>query len=203
MRKGFKYLILAVLAIGLVGGAGYYFLSGGFSARTPPGPIEAYVARRLRLAAIPRQASALKNPASLDKDVLATAKAHFADHCASCHANDGSGDTMIGRGLYPRPPDMRQSETQGLTDGALYYIITNGIRFTGMPAFGEKAGNQQDMDSWGLVHFIRHLPRITPEELADMESMNPRSPAEIQREDELERFLRGEDINPIHGTHQH
>jgi mono/diheme cytochrome c family protein len=203
MPKGLKYLMPVVLVLGLVGGGGYYFLSGGFSARTPPGAIETYVARRLRLAAIPRQASALKNPVSLDKDVLAAARAHYADHCASCHANDGGGDSMIGRGLNPRPPDMRKSETQELTDGALYYIITNGIRFTGMPAFGEKADNPQDMDSWGLVHFIRHLPGITPEELADMQSMNPRSPAEIQQEDELEKFLQGEDINPIHGTHQH
>ena len=203
MPKGLKYFIPVGLVLGLVGGGGYYILSSGFSARTPPGAIEAYVARRLRLAAIPRQASAMKNPVSLDKDVLAAARAHYADHCASCHANDGGGDTMIGRGLNPRPPDMRKSETQELTDGALYYIITNGIRFTGMPAFGEKADNPQDMDSWGLVHFIRHLPRITPEELADMQSMNPRSPAEIRQEDELKRFLQGEDINPIHGTHQH
>ena len=50
------------------------------------------------------------------------------------------GETLIGRGLYPKPPDMTAGGTQQLTDGELYTIIENGVRFTGMPAFGEEAG---------------------------------------------------------------
>ena len=92
-----------------------------------------------------------------------------------CHANDGSGKkTAIGNGLYPKPPDLRAAATQDLTDGELFYIIENGVRFTGMPAFGtgkpDPAGEKQ---VWQLVYFIRHLPRITPAEIEWMEGLNP------------------------------
>ncbi len=120
----------------------------------------------------------------------------------ACHANDGSGNTDIGRGLYPKPPDMRQSETQSLSDGELYYIIHNGVRFTGMPAFGEETSNGQDADSWKLVYFVRHLPMITAQELEEMKKMNPKSPAELEEEDEIRRFLQGED-QPAGETHRH
>ena len=70
------------------------------------------------------------------EEAIAEGRAHFADHCASCHANDGSGDTEMGRGLYPRAPDMRLAATQNLEDHELFYIIENGIRLTGMPAWG-------------------------------------------------------------------
>jgi mono/diheme cytochrome c family protein len=186
-------------ALLIVGGA--YFLSRGFSARREPLAIEAFIARRLRLIAIPRNARELTNPVRPTTEITGNGMAHFADHCAVCHANDGSGDTDFGRGLYPKPPDMRQAETQSLTDGELYYIIQNGIRFTGMPAFGEE-GTDRDEDSWGLVHFVRRLPSLTSEELQRMSDMNPKSPDDIRQQEEIERFLRGEDVQPSE-THQH
>jgi len=109
---------------------------------------------------------------------------------------------VIGRGLYPKPPDMRQTETQNLTDGELYYIIHNGVRFTGMPGFGEDTSNTQDLDSWKLVHFIRRLPKLTAEEVEQMKEMNPKSPADLKEEEELQRFLRGEDP-PAEPNHVH
>jgi mono/diheme cytochrome c family protein len=188
------------LSLALVVG-GFYALSRGFSARTPPSAIETFVARRLRQIAIPRQARQAQNPISPSAGLMSEAMAHFADHCAVCHANDGSGDTDFGRGLYPKPPDMKLRDTQDLSDGELYYIIQNGVRFTGMPAFGDAAGGQ-DQDTWGLVHFIRRLPDLTAEEVKKISDMTPRSPAEVRQEEEIERFLRGEDIQPSE-THQH
>jgi mono/diheme cytochrome c family protein len=119
---------------------------------------------------------------------VAGGMAHFADHCAVCHANDGSGQTEMGRGLYPKAPDMRLDATQQLSDGELFYIIEHGIRFTGMPGWrnGTEAGEQS---SWQLVHFMRHLPKLTEAELETMKARNPRSPDEIRYEIEEERFL--------------
>ena len=164
--------------------------------------MEAFIARRLRAIAIPSDARDAMNPVAATPEVLAESMAHFADHCASCHANDGSGDAVIGRGLYPKPPDMRQTDTQNLTDGELYYIIHNGVRFTGMPGFGEDTSNTQDLDSWKLIHFIRRLPKLTAEEVEQMKEMNPKSPADLKEEEELQRFLRGEDP-PAEPNHVH
>src|SRR5207244_608681 len=148
-------------------------------ARDEPSGLETFIARRLRHLAIPRGARDLQNPVRPDSEVMAGAMTHFADHCASCHGNDGRGETLYGRGLYPKPPDMTAADTQQLTDGELYFIIENGIRFTGMPAFGEEEGNEKDEESWDLVLFIRHLPVITEDELAQMKKMNPKSPMEL------------------------
>jgi mono/diheme cytochrome c family protein len=149
------------------------FVLRGFSARDEPSAVEAFVARRLRHLAVPVAAREAENPITLNDDVLAEARAHFADHCALCHGNDGRGDTPIGRNLYPKAPDMTASQTQSLSDGELFYIIENGVRLTGMPAWG--ASESHDEASWQLVHFIRHLPELTPAELAEMAELNPRS----------------------------
>lgn len=202
MTRTTKVVIIVILVAMGGGIAGVAMLvHHGFSARDEPTAIEAFVARRMRLLAIPRAAREMQNPIiSVSTQLLAEARAHFADHCASCHANDGSGDTEIGRNLYPKPPDMRKEETQSLSDGELFYIIHNGIRLTGMPAWGGD-DPAQDEDSWKLVHFIRHLPQITADEIADMKKMNPKSPHEMEEEEEVQKFLRGEESAP--SPHHH
>jgi mono/diheme cytochrome c family protein len=134
--------------------------------------------------------------------VLASARAHFADHCASCHGNDGRGDTELGRNLYPRAPDMSLPATQGLSDGELYWIIENGVRLTGMPAWGNAAAEGGE-ESWELVHFIRRLPALTAEEIAEMERHNPVSRAEMEEEEEIRRFLAGEDGDEAEAPEPH
>jgi mono/diheme cytochrome c family protein len=199
-----RHIFLVVVAI-LTAAAiyGWTIISGGFSARGMPSRVEAFVAKRLRNLATSTRARDAKNPVATSSEVLSAAKAHFADHCASCHGNDGRGATLIGRGLYPKPPDMTLPDTQNLTDGELYYIIENGIRFTGMPAFGEEEGNESNEESWALVHFIRHLPSMTDDEAIEMKKMNPRSPAELAKEEEMRKFLAGEDVEPVEGNHEH
>jgi mono/diheme cytochrome c family protein len=188
VRKAF--LLFVGLAV-VMGGSGLlYFLNSGVSAKEQPGRIEEFVAGRARNMAIARRAKSLTNPVEYSGEMIADGRAHFADHCASCHANDGSGDTSIGRGMWPKPPDMRLDRTQNLSDGELFWIIENGIRFTGMPAWSTGT-NEGETASWHLVHFIRRLPKLTPEELADMESLNPKPPAEIRQQIAEEEFLKG------------
>lgn len=178
-------------------------LRGGISARTEPSGVEARVARTLRTWAIGRDARDVKNPIPRGAEAIASGLAHFADHCASCHGNDGSGRTAIGRNLYPRAPDMRRAPTQALTDGELFFIIENGVRFTGMPAW---AGAGSAEGSWHLVHFIRHLPNLTDEEKDRMEALNPRSPGEWRALEDEAAFLRGEkppSREPGHAVHAH
>jgi cytochrome c len=180
----------------------YLLLRNGFSVRDEPTAIETFAARRLRWLAIPSGAREAKNPIQFTPEVLADARGHFADHCATCHANDGSGNTEIGRNLYPPAPDMREAWTQSLTDGEFFYIIHNGIRFTGMPAWGDEDATQ-DQGSWKLIHFIRHLPSTTADELAEMKNMNPKSQHEIEEEEEIRKFLAGEETAGEPPKHHH
>jgi mono/diheme cytochrome c family protein len=188
-------------AVAFAAVAALVWLRGGMSARPEPSSLEVRLARAARNWSIPAEARALRNPVPESEAVLAEARAHFADHCASCHGNDGRGDTEMGRGLYPRAPDMRLPATQELSDGELFYVIENGVRLTGMPAWGKRGAERE---SWELVHFIRHLPRLTPEELVEMERLNPRSASEWRELEEDERFLRGEEQELHHeGSHTH
>jgi hypothetical protein len=82
-----------------------------------------------------------------------------------------------------------------LSDGELFSIIENGIRLTGMPGWGDGTPDGE-RGSWGLVHFIRRLPRLPPDDIARMEALNPRSPEEFRAEEEARRFLAGEDPSP-------
>jgi len=201
--KKIGLLLILLLIVATVLASGAYLVSRGFSARDEPTSAEAFVARHLRHLGIPSRARELANPVATSPEVTSRAMAHFADHCASCHGNDGRGEALLGRGLYPKPPNMAENGTQQLSDGELYYIIENGVRFTGMPAFGEEAGNDQSKESWELVHFIRHLPTITDEELAAMKKMNPKSPMELEREERMKKFLQGDDIQTQENSHEH
>jgi mono/diheme cytochrome c family protein len=194
-------LVAFLVFIGVVGALMWTLLSTGMSARESPSALESYVATRLRRLAMPRAAREATNPVPASPEVLKEAMEHFADHCATCHANDGSGNTGIGRGLFPKAPDMRAAGTQELTDGELYYIIHNGVRFTGMPAFGSGQPGDSDEANWKLVHFIRRLPGITIEELERMKELNPKSPAELAEEEALRKFLRGEADAPSSEGH--
>ena len=189
------FLLLVGLIVLFAGGVVLYVVDSGLSAREQPGRIETFIARSVRSLAVSRHARELRNPVERSKEVVAEGRAHFADHCASCHENDGSGQTSMGDGLWPKPPDMRLAETQSLSDGELFYIIEQGIRFTGMPGWATGAREGEE-SSWHLVHFIRHLPDLSESELEEMEALNPRSPAEIRREIEEQRFLAGDDPEP-------
>jgi mono/diheme cytochrome c family protein len=170
-------LIFVALALVVIGAAGLWYLaSRGFSARAQPSRLEETVALRLRSLATPREAKAARNPLDANPANVREGMEHFADHCAICHANNGSGDSELGAGLYPKPPDLRAARTQSLTDGEIFYIIENGVRFTGMPAFGGEHVTKDD--SWKLVQFIRHLPSISAQELAEMSKLNPAPPGE-------------------------
>ena len=198
------FLLGALFFAAVTLGVGWRFVSSssGFSARDQPSGLESWFARRVRSAAVPSAVRARVNPVPNSPDVQAAARAHWADHCAGCHANDGSGDTPMGKRTYPPAPDMRLSQTQQMSDGELFSIIQNGIRFSGMPAWGDSS-DHDEQDSWKLVHFIRHLPQLTPQEKREMEGMNPKSPDEIKEEQEEEKFLKGEDHNEPQAPHHH
>jgi mono/diheme cytochrome c family protein len=203
MTKG-VWVVLAITMLVVTGNVAllWHVLQSGFSAREQPSELEVMFARQLRSLAMPEAQKQMKNPVPASEEGLAEARIHFADHCANCHGNDGSGSTLIGPNFHPRTPDLKKIETQSFSDGELLYMISNGIRFTGMPAWG-KGRPEPDLDSWKLVHFIRHLPSITTEELAEMEKYNPVSQMAREEQERIDRFLQGEVLDPESPAHHH
>lgn len=173
-----RLLFWGIVTLFVVIAAGALVLRGqGVSARRQPFPGEERLARAGWRFMVPAGMRTAGNPVPDTPETLTAALEHFADHCALCHGNDGSGKTTIGRNIYPPAPDLRARHSQELTDGELFYAIEQGIPWTGMPAWGMDTMDGQN-ESWKLVRFIRHLPQITPDELKRMEALNPRSPSD-------------------------
>lgn len=191
---------LAFVAVIIAAGVMLVLQGRGVSARPEPTAIEKRAALFMRGWLTPSTYKGLKNPVSDTDENFAAAREHFADHCASCHNNDGSGDTEIGRSLYPKTPDMRLPRTQQLSDGELFYFIENGVRLTGMPAWGTGTP-EGERASWQLVNFIRRLPKLTAEDLEMMKRFNPVSRAEIEEEQKIEDFLKGGEPPPAADPH--
>ncbi len=191
MSKAKRVLLILFVTIGIGAAlASRSMIRHGFSARDTPSAPEAFLARRMRRWATPENARKMTNPFADSAEAVAAGRMHFADHCASCHGNDGRGKTEIGQNLYPKAPDMWDKQTQSLSDGEIFSIIKNGVRLTGMPAWGEDTP-EDDRTSWHLVAFIRHMPWISPKELEEMNQFNPKTPEEFREEEEVRKFLEG------------
>jgi mono/diheme cytochrome c family protein len=191
MRFRFRSLaavfFLLVLA-GVAGAAIWTLRAGGFSTRDEPRPLERLMARAARRWAVPAAARDAVNPIAFTPEVWSEARAHFADHCASCHGNDGAGQTELGGTLSAGPTcASRSAEPDRRRDLTGSSQTASGSR---MPAWGP--GGPDDRDTWMLVHFIRRLKDLTPADLKAMHALNPKSPAELEEERADEQFLAGE-----------
>ncbi len=178
-------VLLAIIASGAM-----WIRGSGMTSRRKAWPLEEWGARAVRRFFTPSSVRDTPNPLPASAEIIRAGMVHFADHCASCHANDGSGDVAMGHAMYPPAPDMRKAPTQAMTDGELFYVVEHGIPLTGMPAWGNGTPSGEE-STWELVRFMRHLPQLSPAEIKEMEALNPRSPADEQRAKEIRDFLSG------------
>jgi mono/diheme cytochrome c family protein len=195
MRRVIISVLATVFVILLIVGGLILSIRGeGFSARAEPSWMERVMARNARKIATPSDAKDLKNPRQEQtEEMIREADEHFVDHCGMCHGIDGRGDTVIGKNLYPKVPDMTQAQTQELTDGEIYYIITNGIRLTGMPAWGSEDTPEA---IWDLVALIRRLPKLSPEEMKRLQETASGSSEELAEPENNARKEDGQSTEP-------
>lgn len=103
-------------------------------------------------------------PPELSSQMARAGAGHFKEHCAECHGAPGVERGDIGRGLTPRPPKLADT-AQNWSAGELYWIVRNGIKMTGMPAWD---ASHSDEEIWQTVAFVRLLPRMSPAEYQQM-----------------------------------
>ena len=135
---------------------------GGLAADQQPGRIERTIADQLVRLSIPAEAKTQVNPFATQPDSWQQAVEHYQDHCAVCHGRDGKGATEVGKNMYPQVPDLTSAEVQERSDGALFHIIQNGVRWTGMPAWKNEHSAEE---TWRLVAFLRKAPTLTDADL--------------------------------------
>jgi mono/diheme cytochrome c family protein len=166
-------VITVVVVVAVIGVLAYARMrAGGLSADAEPGAFERTIATRLLRLSIPPDAERQKNPFADDATAWRDIAVHYEDHCAMCHGSDGRGRTDLGENMYPKVPDLADASVQRLSDGALFSIIQNGVRWTGMPAWKREHSPE---DTWKLVSFVRRVPSLTPSDLEDLRQHDERS----------------------------
>ncbi len=154
MQHKASIIVLVVLLL-IVAGALFAAYQFNLSALPEPGPTETNLATRLKLWKLARSArGALPAEPANDNASLGYGDMLFTGDCAVCHGQDGRHPTKIGLGLYPRTLALDAPEVQHLSNAELFWVIKNGIRLSGMPAFGRI---HSDEEIWHLVHYVRSL----------------------------------------------
>ncbi len=148
-------ITLSVIAALVIAGAFFAFSQFSLSALPEPGVIETYLAARTRQILVRRgsQEAIPPPPSNLNASIEEGDKLYGTD-CGDCHGLDGHKPTDAGRWMYPRAADLISPEAQGYSDRELFWIVKNGIRFSGMPAFGRV---ETDEHIWNLVSYVRTL----------------------------------------------
>jgi len=132
-----------------------------FAASESPSGLERALAPWARERSIARHAGTLPAPLPTDAAALATGLDHYRENCVACHGAPGVPGAELSKGLNPPAPSLDQPRTQRRSDSILYWIVKNGIRMTGMPAFGP---THDDAELLKIVALVRHLPNLTETE---------------------------------------
>lgn len=139
------------------------------SASAKPGMLETILAPWAFTNSMQKRASDMKNPYANDPSVLVFGMPHYRGSCVLCHGAPDVKPAGLAAGLNPPAPALHTDDAQSLSDGNLFWIIKNGIRMTGMPAFGK---THSDEELWHIATFVRHLPEITD---AERETLAPKA----------------------------
>jgi mono/diheme cytochrome c family protein len=172
-------ILMGVLLLGI--GTAAFVLTGAFdvAATAQPGKLEKQLGELALDRSVARRAPKTSNPVTPSPEVLKAGLAQYRGMCVTCHGAPGVDASVIGIGLNPPAPDLTVKKVQARTDGELFWLVSHGIRMTGMPAFGP---THKDEEIWKIVAFLRHLPELTAEEQAALKASGGGEPAQMEHE---------------------
>ena len=161
------FLAFLVALCLLVGGIAVFVWCGGYNvaATVPHWKVTRWFLEEVRERSISSHSKGVVVPSLKDPKLIEIGLRHYHSMCRLCHNAPGYSQTEITQGLNPRPPDFTRKEIEGGSEAELYWVIKNGIKMTGMPAFGL---THSDEEIWGIVAFVRDLPNLKPEEYNSM-----------------------------------
>jgi len=191
--KVFLGFILAIVLI--TGGISAFVFSGVYnvSAMKPHWSMTFEILEEARDQSISYHSKNIVAPSLNDPKMEDAGFHHFHDTCRLCHGAPGIPSSEFARGLYPSPPDLASSDLhREMNDSNIFWIIKNGLKMTGMPAFG---GTHSDQEIWNMVAFIDRLSTLKPDQY------NAIVKEAYQRDEHHNES--GEKAGHSHGTHRH
>lgn len=153
-----------VLILFVIGGLAFIY-SGLYNvAATEPHltPVR-WALNTTQVRSVKQHADGVPEPPSVDSAMLRHGFEHYREMCVVCHGAPGVERGAYGKGMNPTPPDLaRMAERYSARE--LFWIVKNGVKMAGMPAFGP---THADEEIWGIVAFVEQLPEMTPQEYQD------------------------------------
>jgi mono/diheme cytochrome c family protein len=153
LRK--RSLVAVIVVLAIIGAIAYALVSFNIAALPRPGGAETWIASHLREWYVSRgAASVTAKPPPNDTSAVSAGEGTYGMACAFCHGKDGEGPTNIGKAMHPRVEDLRSRDVQEMSDREIFWVVKNGIRFTGMPGFGHSLS---DDEIWQVTYYVRTL----------------------------------------------
>lgn len=164
--KIFLGFVLGIVAVVL--GAVAFIYSGIYdiAATTPHNPAVRWALHTTMHNSVAARAEDIAAPQGFDENQVRKGLEHFSETCVMCHGAPGVEPSVVGQGLRPEPPDLAEAAKKW-APAELFWIVNNGIKMTGMPAFGPA---HTDEDLWAIVAFLGRLPTLSPEDYRALSS---------------------------------
>lgn len=162
-----KIIISLLAGFGIVALAVAGFAYSGWydvSATTPHSRVVRWILSTTSDASVERRAQKVNVPDLSDNRQLLAGAGDFDAMCAGCHGAPGRSSGPVGQGLNPAPPDLAEAASE-LSPAELFWVTKNGIRMTGMPAWGI---THEDAELWDIVAFLRELPALDAASYRDL-----------------------------------
>jgi len=153
----FIILVLLVVAVAVLLWSGSY----NVAATVPHWRVTHWVLGKVRDQSIAAHSKGIIVPSLKDLKLFDIGFKNYHAMCRGCHSAPGDPRTEIAKGLNPSPPDFASKDMKMRNEAELYWVIKNGIKMAGMPAFGP-THNEEEL--WGIVAFLRRLPNLKPKE---------------------------------------
>jgi len=163
--SGVVATILIIIIIGLI-----IIYSGWYdvSAANKPTGFERWLFGTTMDNSVEKHSKDLAAPNLESPDKIKEGFVHYNEMCLECHGAPGENESELEKGLNPKPPDLSNS-AQDMSPEELFWVIKNGIKMTGMPAWGK---THSDDKIWSIVAFIEKLPGMTGVQYDSLQSIS-------------------------------
>jgi mono/diheme cytochrome c family protein len=179
MKKTILTVIGVILVEIIVLIIGVYSGIPDVSAAKPEGKITDWFLNTTKDHSIHSRAAKIAVPSLSDSVLVAAGFEHYNEMCVTCHGAPGRKPDELAQGLNPPAPDLAQS-TADLSPAEMFLIVKDGIKMTGMPAWGP---THSDSTIWAMVAFLQRLQTLTPKTYKAFQNSQPQEKRETKDHD--------------------
>jgi mono/diheme cytochrome c family protein len=161
-------LFLGIVLTCILGAASWLAVAyGGFynvAASEPHADAVRWTLETTMRRSVSRQAGEMRLPVSVPQEVLEEGARHYAGTCAQCHGAPGEAAEPWAEGMRPEPPALTEAAADWSPE-EVAWIVENGIKMSGMPAFGTRLSREEII---AVTAFVRELPGLSAGDYAAM-----------------------------------